>query len=332
MTNTHSNQGQAKKRSITKAKPGDKCLGPLSDLPGTWSNSQNLAGSGWNLIALPSAAAPLKYRVLMNQYNEVLKFTELDAPVPNRGIPAGHDQCIATLDYQQTIKQLAAADYPESGKAGEPDLPIHHEPGLFLHMLNHSTDQLDIARLATIPHGDSVLALGRSVKSKGPPIVPVVSALPIGAGSSQRGHYLEPYQHFTDHPFRGTVQANDFPGFQPRDVTHLLRQANKEVQIARTTRLTFDSTLETGGIVNIPFIQKQANAASMKSTFWIQELRQENDDAQPTLRLQYLQVVILDFFERLDGLPGLMRWPHVSINTMQKVEEPAPEDCEADGG
>jgi hypothetical protein len=39
------------------------------------------------------------------------------------------------------------------------------------------------------------------------------------------------------------------------------------------------------------------------------------------LRLQYLQIVMLDFFPRRDGLPGRIGWPHVSINTLTKVSE-----------
>ena len=44
---------------------------------------------------------------------------------------------------------------------------IHHEPGLFLNMLNRIPDGSDIARLATIPHGDAALALGKSLARRG---------------------------------------------------------------------------------------------------------------------------------------------------------------------
>jgi hypothetical protein len=57
----------------------------------------------------------------------------------------------------------------------------------------------------------------------------------------------------------------------------------------------------------------------MNSTFWIQELEDKDLQGKPKLRLQYLQVVILDFFPRRDGMPGLIRWPHISINTMERV-------------
>jgi hypothetical protein len=91
----------------------------------------------------------------------------------------------------------------------------------------------------------------------------------------------------------------------------------------KTTKLEVNTTTETGGISNIPFIVKQANAAEMKSTFWIQELDEKDKCGNPRLILQYLQVILLDFFPRRDGQPGLIRWPHVSINTMEKMEEPS---------
>ncbi len=65
---------------------------------------------------------------------------------------------------------------------------------------------------------------------------------------------------------------------------------------------------------------KRADAASMKATFWIQELAPE-PDGLVVLQMQYLQVVMLDFFPRRDGLPGRISWPHVSINTLTKVSD-----------
>ena len=42
------------------------------------------------------------------------------------------------------------------------------------------------------------------------------------------------------------------------------------------------------------------------------------------LVLAYSQFINLDFFPRFDGKPGLIRWPHVSINMMEKVSGPPP--------
>lgn len=304
-------------RYVSLAVTGDKDLGPLQLLPGTWKNTSSLGGRGWNAIALPFADPPLNYRLLVNQYNEELKFTIVDKAVPNRGIRHEDgdieeaDQFVVTLDYEQIITQVAAADRPDSGLAGKPGAVIHHEPGLWLHMTNETTNGLDIARLGTVPHGDSLLALGTSEEIDGGPIIPDVNGLPIGAGQDLSSPYLAPYRHFHDNPFEDL--------FDPTRPAELLKDANQGVRIAKTTVLSVDTAVETAGIVNLPFIVKQANAASMKSTFWIQELEETDAQGKPKLRLQYLQVILLDFFPRRDGFPGLVRWPHISINTMEKV-------------
>lgn len=301
---------KGQKRTLGTAGPAEPALGPLEQLRGRWKSE----GMGWNMIALPFAAGPLGYRLLLNQYDETLDFTLVDTGVPNRGIAAGAqtDQLVATLDYTQQIVQVAAVDSPVSGEAGGPELPIHHEPGLWLHMLNETTDGVDIARLGSIPHGDSVLALGTSDVREGAADIPEVNGLPVGVAHDLNSPYLAPYKQFNDAPFKGAVTAPGFPGFDPVYPNALLRRANQDVDIRKTTVLAVDSTVATAGVTNIPFIVKQANADSMKSTFWVQEL------ACGGLRLQYSQTVILDFFPRADGLPGLIRWPHVSINTLTK--------------
>ena len=185
---------QNKTRRIEKPKTNDQELGPLKLLPGKWANLPNLPGRGWNMIALPFVAPkdanfPFNYRLLLNQYNEELEFTLVDKAVPNRGVRLGlgpdanTDQFLVTLDYQQKIAQIAADDFPKSGLAGGPGLAIHHEPGLWLHMTNGITDGLNIARLATIPHGDSVLALGQSSEHPGTQSIFDINGLPIGGRS-----------------------------------------------------------------------------------------------------------------------------------------------------
>lgn len=306
-------------RNLCKAQAGQESLGPLAQLPGLWRNTPDLGGRGWNMIALPFARDPLGYRLLVNQYNEELRFSLVDDGVPNRGVLPGvtndsGDQLLVALDYEQTIEQIAADDSPKSAHTcddltGKPGLPIHHEPGLWLNMLNHLTDDLNIARLSTIPHGNSVLALGRSSVVQGVADIPDINGLPTNISRDLEGGYLAPYKHFNDNPFKGV--------FNPVQPNALLNAANQGVNVVRTTVLHVDSTIESGGISNIPFIVKQADAAEMESTFWIQELADRDQFGEPRLRLQYSQTVMLDFIDRGDGT--LIRWPHVSINTMEKV-------------
>lgn len=311
-------------RSIAPAQTGDEVLGPLRLLPGVWKNEPGLPGRGWNMIALPFATGPnsrLNYRLLLNQYNETLRFSLVDKGIPNRGIAVvggatvDADQTLVAMDYEQTIQQIAAEDFPVSGKAGGPGAAIHHEPGLWLHMPEEENNEgLDLARLATIPHGDSVLALGKSSVIDGPPVITDLNGLPVGVNQDLESGYLAPYKKFHDAPF-----MNLFDPVSPND---LLKAANEGVDIVKTTVLSVDTKVSTAGIVNIPFIVRQANAAEMTSTFWIQELAEKDEHGNPKLRLQYTQLVLLDFFPRRDGFPGLIRWPHVSINTLEKVSEP----------
>lgn len=312
---------QSEGRRLEPAQTGDPDLGPFTLLPGTWANQPDLPGRGWNMIALPFAQPEGStfrpdYRLLLNQFNEILRFNLVDKAVPNRGIDAtgttNTDQAVVTLDYEQSISQMRAADFPDSGRAGGVDLAIHHEPGLFLNMTNETNGGSTIARLATIPHGDAALALGTARIEDGPVNIPTVNALPIGVSQDvDNNPYLLPYKNFRDNLFEGL--------FDPTDPTALLTLANQGLNITRTTVLELDTTVETGGINNIPFVVRQANASEMKSTFFISEIAE--DDGSTSLRLQYVQVVQLDFFPRFDGGPGRIKWPHVSINTLKKLTD-----------
>ena len=172
-------------RYIAVAQPGDPDLDVLKLLPGTWKNKPSLPGRGWNMIALPFANPPADYRLLVNQYDEELKFSLVDKGVKNCGIRKGNpsvntDQVIVALDYEQRIEQLIADDFPQSGLAGNPNTTIHHEPGLWLFMTNEADPASNLARLGTIPHGNSLLALGAGEVTTAPPNIPAINGLPIG--------------------------------------------------------------------------------------------------------------------------------------------------------
>ena len=326
---------QYRGRSMNPAKSLDPELGDLKFLPGTWENADRFRDRGWNMIALPfsdpnsgDSDDPRDYRVLANQYNETLFLKTADKGVPNRGVirptDTNLDQILVALDYEQAISQIRAADSPESGLAGDPNKPIHHEPGLWLHMLNLNKPGANIARLGTIPHGNSVLAIGAAEAidvSDMSNLVPEVNPFPVLAGNTQvpldapMARYLEPYAAFVE------PDNSFFPrGLDLRNL-HGLLQASTPTNAMRGIRYSVSTVAETGGIVNTPFIVDHADATEMHSTFWIFELNETDRDGNPVMVMQYMQFIMLDFFDKFDNSGEKIRWPHISLNTMIRTSE-----------
>ena len=342
------------------ASRGDKRLGVLTQLPGVWKNSGSFTGHAWNMIALPFGAPGDfgDFRLLLNQANETLEFDLVDLGVPNRG--ASHnDQHLSALRYLQALNQVAATDaasdasgnvtFPatpntndtpkgdslQPGPGVPPNSPvgIHREPGLFLHLANltgpcpnQSQPGPDLGRLANIPHGDAVLAMGFGGDADPTPGAPNLASpalkalfepLPIGLASTDLNQpYLGPYKHFHVTPFKGNVVAPAFPGFDPTDPLNLLNGAIQAAlpgaNIVETTTFAVDTAVQ-GGIQNIPFVNCRASATKVTAVFWIQKV---HVDDEHKFVMQYAQRVILEFFNRGDGQPGSIQWPHISINTL----------------
>lgn len=231
-------------------------LGPLAILV---DSMKSLPGRGWNMITLPFATEPaskLNCGLLLKQYDEKLDFLKIDGPVPNRGIrkltsidSSQTDKPPRALDYTQSINQIAVDDSFESDQLGVICGAIHHARELWLHITNENTNNIEIARLGTVPHEDSFLALGTSLTSDGPPNIPNISGLPIGVGQNLDSGYLSSYKHYSDSLFEGL--------FDPTTPNELLKEANRAVNIVRTTTLEVSTAIETAGIANIPFTVKK---------------------------------------------------------------------------
>jgi hypothetical protein len=73
--------------------------------------------------------------------------------------------------------------------------------------------------------------------------------------------------------------------------------------------------LQNGGIVNIPFLTQNANAAQMDAIFWIERVRNPTKNSKAPnpeyMQVQYVQRVILDF--------AGVHWPHISVATLAKA-------------
>ena len=141
-------------------------LGPLGDLIGDW------VGHGFNLIARPDFHDKADLYLQLNHTHDHIRFTAIGANIPNRGF--GQDDInLFGLTYLNQIRDATA------GSA------LHIEPGIWVTLppttvLTFPPDvpppkaQL-VARMATIPHGNAIVAEGIAEPFFGPPVLPTAT-------------------------------------------------------------------------------------------------------------------------------------------------------------
>jgi hypothetical protein len=275
-------------------------LGPLAGLVGTWQ------GIGWNLIAVPNGTG--SFQLLVNQINETITFTPIEALVPNRS-NGGGTMLLAGVQYD--IKVTDADEGPNNGNL------LHAENGMWLWPTNMApvasddtaTDQVftrkTVVRLASIPHGNSLVAIGPFETIDGPPVIPDISSLPTPVDGALFG-YTDVYQ----------IPVGDF---LPSSPNKFLQNAIEGQTITSTLQLSVTTSDDVdGGIVNIPFIRQYADAKSLESTFWVETVK-DHVTGESSLQLQYSQTVDIYFHKHFDLTPGLIKWPHVTVNTLKPV-------------
>ncbi|HEY2696036.1 MAG TPA: heme-binding protein [Pseudonocardiaceae bacterium] len=266
-------------------------LGPLAELPGTWF------GSGFSLISRPQFGGTLPFFLEVNATHETLSFTEIGAPIPNRG-SGQPDIFFLGVHYLQQISDAVTKG------------ALHLEPGIWLNVPATTDPVADasVVRLATIPHGDSLLAQGKSLLVHGGPDIEPVSSTPTSStnpGTPLPAAYLA--------PFTNTPLPPGIPQGAIANPNVVLTDAIKHQKIVETTVLIIDTTTpiggSTGGIENMPFTVKNANATRMSAIFWIEKVQREHGDGH-YLQLQYTQSVNLNFLN--------IDWPHIQVATLVK--------------
>jgi hypothetical protein len=296
---------------------------PLDAFTGTWT------GNGFNTIFRPNRnKTPLPNRATENpdanpsadpdnllQLNltlETLTFLDSLTDIPNRAFLENQpDAFLQGVPYTQSIKDVIT----NSG--------IHFEPGIWLLVPETIEPNVPstVARMATIPHGTTILAQGTFETKNGGPDIPVVDITPFTIGDpSDRKKFTS--QNAADNlTFR-------LPQTLPPTITQamldnpnsVLTDAIKAQNIIRTTTLKIstkaDPDVRGSGTRNIAFLEgtlpppenngPNAQAADMDATFWIETV--ERDDGTTFTQIQYSQVVLLNFDK--------LSWPHVSVATL----------------
>jgi hypothetical protein len=285
-------------------------LGPLADLAGTW------IGNGFTLISLPDFDSKLPstgrqpFRLKLNSTVEILEFVPIGAEVPNRG------STIVNSDAGQRDINIFGLRYLQRIADSVTHQPLHIEPGFWLNVPKTDVPPLPttVVRQGTIPHGNSLLALGIAPPPlPGGPRIGVVDSTPtrVPPDTTPFGpHYLDP---FISPPLPA--------GFKlpfVKDLNLALKEAIQGQRIAKTVTLPISTDASTvgfpdqnqggGGIVNMPFDIKNAEATRLDAVFWIETVR--NPDGSTFLQLQYTQTVNLRFIA--------IDWPHISVATLTK--------------
>jgi hypothetical protein len=257
-------------------------LGPLAAFAGTWK------GSGFNTIFRPDSPqtpTPLPIPVAssdnileLNLTSETLAFSPSLGSVPNRGMVQG-DVFLNGVPYLQVIDDVTIPGQP---------VGIHVEPGLWM-IVPSTTDPAEgqtLVRMASIPHGTTIVAQGTSTVLSGPPTIPVVEITPSQTGGG-------PFIRFPSQ----TAATNNTPRI-PQDLTSfisagtitqailddpntVLRDHISSQKIIATTEISIStnpaSPLFGGGTDNIAFLlgnptatAPNAQTLQMTATFWIE--------------------------------------------------------------
>jgi hypothetical protein len=300
------------------AEPPSPTLGDISTLPGTW------VGTGFNLIEVPNMnqAKPGpppadKFRVILNSTSETLVFSAIAGDIINRGNAQG-DISFLGLHY---LQQVSDVNLPVGNNG------IHLETGLFLNVVKSDDPQEgpSIARLGSIPHGDSILAQGRSFTVPGGPQFEVADPTPFTIQDGKR------VNDTSENYLALLKNATPPPGIPQEAIMNpniILSNAIKGQNIINTVVILLDAnpidgvsnvpaSESVGGITNIPFVNVNANATTISAIFWIETV--QNADGSTFLQLQYTQTVILDF--PVFGAPPEspvtpLKWPHISVATL----------------
>ncbi len=258
-------------------------LGPLAEFAGTFT------GNGFNTIFRPNSTAtptPLPIPVddvdsvlQLNLTSETLSFSRGLGSVPNRGRVQG-DIFLNGVPYLHTVSDITIPSQPTG---------IHFEPGLWM-VVPATTNPAEVptlVRLASIPHGTTLVAQGTSSTIGGKPAIPAVDITPF-ATLLPKNKFTMPSQIATNNnesripqdlsPF---VAAGTITPAMLTDPNTLLRNHIASQNIISTTVISVstspDAPMFGGGIDNIAFLlgDPAANAPNgqtlkMTATFWIE--------------------------------------------------------------
>jgi len=296
----------------------DSNLGPLRQLPGTWT------GTGFNVIWRPNSTPGQDRFLELNLTTETLQFQEISGPIPNRGL-VQPDINMFGVTYLQQISDT-------NNKAG-----LHIEPGIWatVPVTSNPLEGPTVVRMASIPHGTTILCQGTALAVPGGPRISPADITPFTIGNAAKKVPFGESNLANPALFRSPPA--DIVGITQAMVDNpnsVLSSAIAGQNITQTIVLliTSDPTAPVvgDGLANTAFLQgtpsagPNAQTAQVTAIFWIETV-QDPVTGSSILQLQYTQTVLLNF----NGLS----WPHITVGTLQRARNPAqPTISTGDGG
>jgi hypothetical protein len=296
----------------------DSNLGPLKQLPGTWT------GTGFNMIWRPNSTPNQDHFLELNLTTETLEIQEINGNIPNRGL-LQPDINMFGVTYLQQIKDT-------NTNAG-----LHIEPGIWATVpkTQNPEEEPTVVRMASIPHGTTVLAQGAAFPVAGPPVINPVDITPFVIGNASKKIPFPESNLGTPTQFRSLPA--DIAGITQAMVDNpnsVLTAAIAGQSISQTIALAISSDptrpVVGGGLANTAFLEgaptagPNALAALVTAIFWI-EIVEDPASGSQILQLQYTQTVLLNF-------AGLS-WPHITVGTLVRSRNSAqPTIAEGDAG
>jgi len=306
-------------QQIVPCIPARKLM-PLQYLIGTWTN-QPLGSSGkggpdcpfsYNVMPLPQAdpSSPLGYFLKNFAYYEELTFTAIHGPVLNRN--GNGAQVAYTLFYEQRVYFAGGSNkdalvHAENGSLlllADQEQPLGPYGNGFSEGLGNQTvafsvaptQAFNLAKQMSVPHGNSILALGSYATGTGVPIIPPAAVLPSGDVDSfpyfWKNAATNPNLTYTSNPNQALVDA-------------LAIQAPSDF-----ITLAVSSSNGNGAVSNIGFEQKNSNVTAYDFTCWLESF----DGGTSFPQLQYTQTITMLLTVR----GGRVSFPHVTVNTLTK--------------
>lgn len=314
---------------------------PINKLVGTW-NSPADTPSGYNVMPIPAGNVQMKSPSSLDDwqsknfyYYEEMTFTA-PGKAPNRG--QLFQQGCYGLTYEQRVyfapNTPGISDLPYQPKVApkKENALVHYENGLWLHSQYEAQHEGAYGRC--LPYPPVEPGTNNPIPTPAPPKNPIVKQVSVPHGNSILA--LGKVTNIDGLPSHNTGALNERPfSLDPSipNPARVLQAAVDELKnlpgvTYKTTLLSVSTGAETGGsVTNIPFEAGNADVSAYEMDLWIIEVFSVADDTTPVNTiLQYLQKIPMTFSITQDPTPGGTggegkheTFYHITANTLHKV-------------